>query len=144
MLQPPHPVLDQLSQPAGCPALTVLLTSLMLSFVSPGGQRHPKQQIDAGLVKKLPRGLSPEERKRFAQVDKSVHPQPFAQENQCRRPAAVAGEAGTASCKEAQGLGTSWDGWPSLLPLIFLSKVRNGIFGKLCRLLLRSSKPLRC
>lgn len=87
--------------------LPVLLTSLTLSFVYAGGESHPKQQRDAGLVKKIPRELSPEERKRFAQVDKSVHPQPFAQENQRRCPAAVAGEAGTASCEEAQGLGTS-------------------------------------
>lgn len=107
LLQSPHPALDQLLQLAGCPAPSVPLTSLTLSFVYAGGESHPRQQSDAGLAKKLPRGLSPEERKRFAQVDKSVHPQPFAQENQRRCPAAVAGEAGTASCEEAQGLGTS-------------------------------------
>lgn len=101
---------------SGCPALTVLLTSLTLPFVCPGGESHPKQQSHAGLVKKLPRGLSSEERKRFAQVDQSVHPEPFAQENQCRCPAAVAGEARAATCEEAQGLGTSWDGWLSPLP----------------------------
>lgn len=95
------------------PAPTVFLTSLPLPFVSPGGQRHLQQPSDAGLVEELGGGLSPEERKRFAQGDEAVQPQPFPQENQRRNPAAVAGEGGGAACQEAQGLGSAEPRHPS-------------------------------
>lgn len=42
LLQPPHPALDQLLQMAGCPALSVLLTSLTLFFCRSRRSKPPQ------------------------------------------------------------------------------------------------------
>ena len=112
---------------------------LRLCSVSPGGQSYCKQQGDAGLAEELPGGLSPEERRHFAQVEEPVHPQPFAQEEQCRHPAAVAGAGGGAACQEAKGIGQPD---PACLQSS-LSTVQNARWRAL-QTLMGFSKPLRC